>query len=224
MADCIRAVKGWFSSTATCAVLHRDGEGKSGTEPLFAATVSSGTGARRTCLWLLTSMVLIAGCAGIPVEPDGADFQLGGKIGVIEGDRSFSARFSWRQNGARYDIVVWGPLGQGRTRLRGDSEQVEVVGKDGVPVLAGHPEQVMRQRLGWSLPLPVMRWWLNGHPAPHGAPTGRETDAEGRLTAFRQLGWQVAYDRFEAIDGAVLPARITARRPGYRIRVVILTR
>lgn len=173
---------------------------------------------------LLAALVLLCGCAGVPVEPEGADFEVDGKVGVIEGERSFSARFSWRQNGSRYAIDVWGPLGQGTTRLRGDSHRLQVIDGDGAPLVTGHPQTVMRQQLGWSLPLPVMRWWLSGRPAPLGAVSGRETDARGRLTAFSQHGWQVAYPRFELIDGVALPRRMVAQRPGYRVRIVILSR
>ena len=83
---------------------------------------------------------------------------------------------------------------------------------------------VMRQRLGWSLPLAVLPWWMSGRPAPDGGVTDSEYDAEGRLTAFRQLGWQVGYNSFDAREAASRPLRITAERPGYRIRVSISSR
>ncbi len=175
-------------------------------------------------LWFLTSLLLSAGCAQLPVEPETADFRVAGKVGVVEGERSFAARFVWRQTADRYDILFWGPLGQGSTRLRGDSDHVEVTGRDGEPALSGHPRAVMRQRLGWSLPLAVLPWWMSGRPAPDGTVEAAERDTEGRLTAFRQLGWQVGYDRFDAQGDAPRPGRITAERPGYRIRVTILSR
>ena len=149
--------------------------------PDCASVTALRCGARAVCrrnLWLATTLVLIAGCAGAPVVPEAADFRVLGKIGVVEGARAFSARFNWAQTGARYDIALWGPLGQGSTRLRGDSEQVEIVGKGGRPVLTGHPETVMRRRLGWSLPLAVLPWWMSGQPAPE--VTSRSPRGTGR--------------------------------------------
>ena len=178
----------------------------------------------RRNLWLATTLVLIAGCAAVPVVPEAADFRVAGRIGVVEGARAFSARFNWAQTGARYDIALWGPLGQGSTRLRGDSEQVEIVGKGGRPVLTGHPETVMRRRLGWSLPLAVLPWWMSGQPAPGSDVEEPERDGAGRLSAFQQLGWQVRYDRFDGSTGSALPSGISAARPGYRIRLTILSR
>ena len=181
---------------------------------------------RQACRWpaALLALTVIAGCAQIPVETGPADFRVQGKVGVVEGERSYAARFIWRQTGNRYDIVLWGPLGQGSTRLRGDPGRIEVTGSRVGPALSGDPRQVMRQRLGWSLPLEVLPWWISGRPAPAGPVESSERDGEGRLTAFRQLGWQVNYDRFDAVGDASGPGRITAGRPGYRVRITILNR
>ena len=177
----------------------------------------------------LSPLLLWAGCAQLPVETGPADFLIEGKVGVVEGElegekRSYSARFTWRQTADRYDILLWGPLGQGGTRLRGNAGHVEISGRDGDPTLAGDPHLVMRQRLGWSLPLGVLPWWLSGSPAPEGLVTAAEHDAEGRLTAFSQLGWRVGYDRFDASGALSRPLRITAERSGYRVRVAIISR
>ena len=221
MLDCIRAVRRGFSRPGRAAphnAVARRGE------RLTRGTAWGGQGVSRRNFWLLALALLMGGCARLPVEPEAADFRIEGKVGVVEGARAFSARFSWRQTGTYYDIRLWGPLGQAATRLRGDSNHVEVVGKNGTPILAGDPQSVMRQRLGWSLPLPVLRWWMSGRPVPEGIVEGAETDEQGRLTGFRQLGWQVRYDRFEASGEPPMPTRISAERPGYRIRLTILTR
>ncbi|MCY4564465.1 MAG: lipoprotein insertase outer membrane protein LolB [Gammaproteobacteria bacterium] len=173
---------------------------------------------------LLAALLLSSGCAQLPVETGPADFRVEGKVGVLEGERSHSARFVWRQTGDRYDIVLWGPLGQGSTRLRGDSDRIEITGRNAGPALSGEPGVVMRRQLGWSLPLAVLPWWMSGRPAPDGGVEASEHDEEGRLTAFRQLGWQVKYDRFEARGDRTETGRVTAERPGYRVRVTILSR
>ena len=173
---------------------------------------------------MLAVLALSTGCAQLPVETGPADFRFEGKVGVVEGERSHAARFIWRQTGERYDVVLWGPLGQGGTRLRGDPHLIEITGRNAEPALSGDPRQVMRQRLGWSLPLAVLPWWMSGRPAPDASVDAAEHDDEGRLTAFRQLGWQVSYDRFDTGEDPPAPVRITAERPGYRIRVTILSR
>ncbi len=173
---------------------------------------------------LLIPILVWAGCAQLPVESESADFRMEGKVGVVEGKRSYSARFIWRQSAERYDIYLWGPLGQGGTRLRGNPERIEISGRKGEPALVGDPRRVMRERLGWSLPLAVLPWWMTGRPAPDVPVADSEYDAEGRLVEFLQLDWQVAYDRFDAQGAASQPRRITAERPGYRIRVTVSNR
>ena len=153
-----------------------------------------------------------------------ADFRVEGKVGIREGERNHAARFVWRQTGDEYDIVLWGPLGQGSTRLRGDADCIEITGRNAGSPLSGEPGMVMRRRLGWSLPLAVLPWWMSGRPAPDGPVDAVERDHAGRATAFRQLGWQVQYDRFGTGEDLRAPRRITAERPGYRIRVTILAR
>ena len=176
-------------------------------------------------------VVWATGCAQLPVETEPVDFRVEGKVSVVEGDaagkngkRNFTARFIWRQTADRYDIVLWGPFGQGGARLRGDSRRIEITGGGAGPTLSGEPRTVMRQRLGWSLPLEVLPWWISGRPAPGGPVEASEFDDEGLLRAFRQLGWQVRYDRFDARGEPPRPARITVARPGYRVRVTISSR
>ena len=173
---------------------------------------------------LLAALLLSTGCAQLPVETGPADFRVEGKVGVLEGERSHAARFVWRQSGEDYDIVLWGPLGQGSTRLRGDSDRIEITGRNAGPALSGEPGMVMRRQLGWSLPLAVLPWWMSGRPAPDGGVEASEHDDKGRLTGFRQLGWQVKYDGFDAREDLAGPGRVTAERPGYRVRVTILSR
>ena len=107
--------------------------------------------APRTAAWdvrLLAALLLSTGCAQLPVETGPADFRVEGKVGVLEGERSHAARFVWRQTGDRYDIVLWGPLGQGSTRLRGDSDRIEITGRSAGTTLSGEPGTVMRRAAG----------------------------------------------------------------------------
>ena len=175
------------------------------------------------CACPLIACLLLAGCARLPVVPEAADFRIEGKFGVVEGKRRHAGRFVWRQTGDRYDILLWGPFGQGSTRLRGHSAHVEITGGGASP-LSGHPDAVMRQHLGWHLPLAMLPWWLTGQPMPDGGVADAETDSGGRLVAFRQFGWQVRYEKFIVDTHPPQPRRIAAEVGGYRIDLVILNR
>ena len=194
--------------------------------PLAKNLPRSATLAASRAMWKAVLLLLIAGCAGAPSVPQGTSalgqgFLAQGQLAVAGKEQAFSARFRWRQAGERYDIALWGPLGQNRTRLLGDGEHLQIIGPKGVPLAAGPPEAVMQAQLGWRLPLAVLPHWIQGRPAPFGGIWNRQRDAEGRLTAFQQLGWTVHCNRFRDAPLGMLPSRVTVRRPGYQVRVAI---
>ena len=78
---------------------------------------------------------LLEGCASrpLPVLSD-INFDLSGKIGVRWQADRFSARFRWLQAGDTYQIELWGPLGQGRTVLEGDSRYMRISNAGGAHV------------------------------------------------------------------------------------------
>lgn len=174
----------------------------------------------------LFCLALCAGCASFrpPVETP-ADFEVRGKAGVVEGAESFSARFVWRQYGSAFTIDLWGPLGQGRVRLDGDERRLAIVDGKGAVISEGPHAEVMRTHLGWSLPLDVLPSWVLGKPGEGTGAGGRQYDDDGRLVAFEQLDWSVAYARHNQVQTARgsrwLPGRITAVRGDYRVRLFI---
>ena len=167
---------------------------------------------------------LLWGCAGAPPAPRSADFWIKGKLGVVYGDRAFSANFVWAQRGNRFDIELWGPLGQGRTRLRGVGRQLEVIDGQGGVLAAGRREALMVERLGWSFPVDLFLDWVNGRPAPGAPVRNRTSDSQNRLTGFEQSGWQVRYGRFQPFPAGPMPGRVTAQQPGSRVNLAISER
>ncbi len=186
---------------------------------------------RANWLSLLAFFITLgSGCASLPEQaPAAGGFHLLGKLGVVQGADSVSARFLWRQTPRRFDIDLWGPLGQGRVTLAGSERRMELRRGDGSVISRGPPEAVMTEHLGWSLPLSVLPEWVRGRPAPGLPVSGREYDDAGRLAAFEQLDWRVELERYQTVDGsaakpaegAALPHRVTASRGAYRIRLVI---
>lgn len=196
---------------------------------------------KRNCLVLQgLLLLLVSGCATWRTpEPAEGGFVSRGKLGVVAGEESFSARYLWQQDGDAFVIDLWGPLGQGRVQLAGDGTLLELRQGDGDVVDRGPPGRVMERHLGWSLPLAVLPRWVRGQPAPGRRVTDREFDAAGRLTAFRQLGWTVELERYrpvaatagepsgaaagpiEASAPVALPFRITARQGDYRVRLAV---
>ncbi len=167
---------------------------------------------------------LLAGCVSFPPPPPEADFSIRGKIGVVDGGESWSARFAWRQFGERLEIDLWGPLGQGQTSLHGTLDRLQVTDADGDVRASGSPEALMLSELGWSLPLSLLLDWLQGRPSVKAPVADATSDPKGSLAGFRQLGWQVRLERARTAPAHSPPRRITAEKPGYRVRVAVSDR
>jgi len=171
-------------------------------------------------------LVLAAGCAALPSLPEVPDtFALKGKVAVRDGIDQFSANILWHQHAEGFEIDLWGPLGQGRVRLMKQGEELLLRNGQDEVLTQGDPETVMRENLGWSLPVDVLPAWVQGHPLTAVAAEELGYDEAGRVTSFRQLGWVVQLDRYETQGGASdrrdLPTRVTAQKDQYRLRLVI---
>ena len=163
---------------------------------------------------------LIQGCATRPPPEAFLDrgAPLEGKLSVRSAEERFSARFRWSQTGDRYRIELWGPLGQGRTILQGNTRQLSLLDGGGNLIDRGAPELVMLRHLGWTLPLDAFPNWILGQPLPGVPVLQDERDERGRPLGFRQLDWVLRFDRFSE---AGEPQRLTAERGPYRVRVVL---
>jgi outer membrane lipoprotein LolB len=171
-------------------------------------------------------LLVCTACATVrPPAPEPGGFALTGKLAVVEGTESYSARFLWSQAADRFEIDLWGPLGHGRLRLLGDERELALVDGDGTVLTRGPHEEIMERNLGWSLPLAVLPEWVRGRPHPALPVEGEEFDAEGRLTAFRQLDWDVVLRRFrrapQAPAAGELPFLVSATRNTHRVRLAI---
>ena len=177
------------------------------------------------CFFFIGIFCLLGSCASQQSTVlGGSEYLVEGKLAVLNQGKSQSANFRWRQDRERYDLELWGILGQGRTRFEGTDETLQV--SRGNEVLAsGHPTEVMLDHLGFSLPIKVMAAWLNGEPA--GLVDQLERDDLGHITAFSEQGWRVEMSRYRDLvpgSGRLHPARIVASRAPQKVTVAIRRR
>ncbi len=176
-------------------------------------------------LGLFVVILALSGCVSTPVAPDVPEtFVLSGKVGVREAGENFSANLLWHQRGEAFEIDLWGPLGQGRVKLVKHDDQIQLRSDQGV-LAEGDAETVMRQQLGWSLPVDVLPAWVQGQPLADAPAQEISRDDLGRITGFEQLGWKVVLERYEQVANEFeqrhLPRRVTATRAEGRVRLVV---
>lgn len=175
--------------------------------------------------------LLAAGCATLP--PGAGDWParrealqaltgwtLTGRVAVAAGGEGFSGGLRWRQDGSRTDIDMRGPLGGTALAIRVDGDALTVTGADGKTMDGEEARRATADYVGAPLPLPQLRFWLVGAPAPGSA--FRETlGADARLAALEQAGWQVRYTRYAAAGRQVLPERIELCAGDVRLRLAV---
>ena len=140
----------------------------------------------------LCGLWLLSGCATIApgsVVTD-VEFIVQGKLLLTLADEKTALQFSWQQNQDDYVIDVWGAFGQGRTQLRGTGKKMQVMRGQKV-IVAGPPELVMQQQLGWSMPVEAMRYWILGQPQPNIRFADYAIDEAQSSVRFRQSFWAV---------------------------------
>ncbi len=180
---------------------------------------------------LLLIITLIPGCARLqPVTPApslaGSDFLLQGKLGILAPDgtrgtaTTVSLNFRWLQRLDAFDIQFWGPLGQGRSHLSGNAHNVSLTTPDGHTHRDKNVEALMQRWLGWSLPIEVLKYWVQGRPAPFTEATDVARNENNEVTGFRQLDWSLEFSRYRSVDARYLPGRTVARKGPYRLTVV----
>jgi outer membrane lipoprotein LolB len=175
------------------------------------------------CVLLVLLLVTIAGCASLPETPvtQAPQFTVQGKLGVREGSDSFSSSFSWAQDAEGYRIELWGPLGQGRTRLVGDAEKITVYAANGDVHTESDSAEAMERWFGFALPIDALPQWIRGHAALEFAIDDLERDDDGDLAALEQLGWSLAFSGYRDLaDGHRVPGRIVALRADVRVTLV----
>jgi len=177
----------------------------------------------------LAALLLVAGCAQLPVPVEPASlqhaepvnrFRLDARLSVKNESQAYSGNLSWRRAGSEETLLLSGPLGQGAVEIRRQDGLVMLKSADGSTVTEADDERLMERALGLRLPLQGLVYWLSALPKP-GQAFRATADGDGRVVGLDQDGWHIEYSRYEERDGRWLPGRIFARRGELEFRLVV---
>ena len=147
-------------------------------------------------------------------------WRAGGRIGIVAGEEAESGSLDWREDAGHVEVAIRGPLGAGGLRLEGGTDRLVLTESDGSRTVLERPEQALRERYGWSVPVGSLSWWLRGLPDP-ARPSEPRIGPEGRLLLLEQAGWTVEYSEYRPAAGVSLPYRIRARSGDLRLTIVV---
>lgn len=169
-------------------------------------------------LAILSLVVALAACAGLPTGGSVPDYDLLGRLFVGQDGPSFSAHLRWSHVGGEDRIWLMTPLGQTLAYIEDTPRGATLTTADQQQYHAGSVEGLTRKGLGWALPLAELRHWVRGRAVPGLEAADVQTAADGTLLELKQAGWHVT---FTAADTGRLPRRLTLTQGRQQIRLVI---
>ncbi|MCF6766083.1 lipoprotein insertase outer membrane protein LolB [Thiotrichales bacterium 19S3-7] len=150
-------------------------------------------------------------------------WEVSGVIGIRVKDKAQGANLFWRQtNKNQYIIQIYGTAGLGAISIKGRPDG-SIVFKDsnGKETYAKNIQDLMQERLGWSVPVIDMYYWGRGLPAPI-ASKELSLNRFGLMSSLAQSGWQIQYDNFHMVQGRYpLPYKLVMKRGDLTVKVVI---
>lgn len=154
------------------------------------------------------------------VMPVPGNFRLTGRISVRDGKQDSAGTIRWQHTRIVDDILLLSPLGQTVARISRGEDGVQLTTAEQV-YRANDAESLTGQVLGWRLPLTGLPYWVQATHSPVTA-SEKDLDAEGRVVAVRQDGWEIVYlTYFSSPRGRdVRPRIMTLSRENLRIKLV----
>ncbi len=183
---------------------------------------------------LILAVVAAAGCAGLrepaPMPGEWQDramrlqtldqWNVRGRLAVKTDVDAFNGSMVWTQADSFVSFAFRGPLGVGGFRLVGNDQRMVLDMSNGDEWELTSPQAELRQRIGWSVPLTGMRFWMLALPDP-ATPADLEFDDAGFLRRLEQQGWVVTFDTYKQVQNEWLPHKLVVGQTGVRLRVAV---
>lgn len=191
----------------------------------------------RSGLFLL--VILLTGCAVSPMQTTMvaiddpawelrraalADLQrwsLKGRMALRTDKESWTVTLHWENEVDRFQLRMIAPLGQGTWQLTGNRDLVALTTDDNQIYEAADSESLLRQTLGWEIPLEGLEYWVRGMPQPNKPFDRILLDSEARMVDLKQSGWEIKIERYQKVQGMDLPGKISMFNPHFSVKLVI---
>lgn len=189
-------------------------------------------------LLLAAGMVLLSACTTMPVTDaefsartvlyeerlslleDVESWSLEGRLAVSDENDGGSGHFSWQKIAQDSRMDFHGALGRGAWKLETGPGGAELELADGSSHHAESIDLLVRQQLGWQIPVETLAWWVRGLAAPESFEQ-RQLDENGNLSELSQRGWTIEYGNYRVVGTVPMPVKMTARKAEKSVKLAI---
>lgn len=177
-------------------------------------------------LGVMALMMSFAGCISVPhtspqsnaSPPETAKlqhWQASGRIAVAGATGGGSGSFTWVQDGGDAKVQMRGPIGIGSLRLTISAGNTHIATGDGQSFDAADAEAELASRLGATVPIQNLRYWLTGVAAPGVHEWSNEA------ATLTQESWRIDYLRYAIVDDVKLPTKLLAVSDAAKVRIMV---
>lgn len=194
-------------------------------------------------LIILLFFCLLSACAtkplvshSMPASQEGPpkNWALSGALSIRDLNTYQQFHFLWQQHEENYHLELFGPLGLSTVVIEGNPQQVTLRRSAQKTRIADTPEHLMKQELGYTLPLTPLFYWIRGLPAPT-PPNGTQKSNsgssktnistlvhEGHLNFLEQDSWKVYFERYENHADRELPKKLRLVNSGSHLIINLI--
>jgi len=148
------------------------------------------------------------------------NWTLDGRIAVKADKEGWNANLFWEHDGGQDRLRISGPFSQGAVSIILQGQRVYINEGNGTAISSHDPDDLLQKRLGFSVPLGSLRFWVLGLPAPD-KDYRAELDDKGGLKGFEQQAWVLGFENYETVGNFVMPKKMTIQGNQVRLRLVV---
>ncbi len=173
-------------------------------------------------------VIWLAGCAGMRPVPESQRaaspsdikvWKLEGRIAVKTANDGWTANLIWEHDPLQDRLRISGPFSQGLLSIVVQDDLIHVNEGNGVEQTSRDPDALLRERLGFAVPLRSLRYWVTGVPAPEAEHVQVPNEAGG-ARRFSQQGWNLAYEKFSQVGAYQLPQKASINGHDVRLKLI----